>query len=265
MYGDSKDGNERSRTERGREVGVNVGLDLAPVTGEIRSAQAGIKAFQEGDPLGAALGFAGAVPGVGIASRAARVSRKGRKLARETESLWEAPEQRLTSASTSINKNKLPQGYTAMKEAGVFQPGQVVVDIGGGQYDNVIQDLAKQDVEAYVYDPFNRSADYNRATVEAVADGGADVAMSNNVLNVLESEASVNRVIRQADNAIRPGGKAYFSVYYAGPKFGQGRQTKGDSWQRNQKLSDYVQYVENVFGKGNVVRKNNLIIATKPE
>lgn len=48
---------------------LNFGLDMAPVTGEIRSAQEGIEAYEEGDYVGAALGAAGAIPGVGMVGR----------------------------------------------------------------------------------------------------------------------------------------------------------------------------------------------------
>lgn len=175
--------------------------------------------------------------------------------------LWDAPDQQITSADTSINKEKLPAGYGKLKKLGVFKPGQRVVDIGGGRFDNAVEDLAKQDVELLVYDPFNRTPEHNKAVADVIADGGADVAVSNNVLNVIEEPENIKRVIEQAENAIKPGDKAYFTVY-AGNRSGKGAQTtKG--YQRNEPTSAYVSRVEEVFGEGNVQSKGDLITATK--
>jgi hypothetical protein len=179
----------------------------------------------------------------------------------KSSALWDAPDQQITSADTSINKEKLPAGYGKLKKLGVFKPGQRVVDIGGGRFDNAVEDLAKQDVELLVYDPFNRTPEHNKAVADVIADGGADVAVSNNVLNVIEEPENIKRVIEQAENAIKPGDKAYFTVY-AGNRSGKGAQTtKG--YQRNEPTSDYVSRVEEVFGKGNVQIKGDLITATK--
>lgn len=176
--------------------------------------------------------------------------------------LWDTPNQQITSADTSINKEKLPAGYGKLKKLGVFKPGQKVVDIGGGRFDNAVEDLAKQDVELLVYDPFNRTPEHNKAVADVIADGGADVAVSNNVLNVIEEPENIKRVIQQAENAIKPGDKAYFTVY-AGNRSGKGAQTS-KGYQRNEPTSAYVSRVEEVFGEGNVQSKGDLITATKP-
>ena len=179
-----------------------------------------------------------------------------------SDELWDVPTQKITSADTSINQNKLPAGYSKLKKLGVFKPGQRVVDIGGGRFDNAVEDLAKQDVELLVYDPFNRTSEHNKAVADVIADGGADVAVSNNTLNVIEEPENIKRVIQQAENAIKPGDKAYFTVY-AGDRSGKGAQTS-KGWQRNEPTSAYVSRVEEVFGEGNVTIKGDLITATKP-
>jgi len=51
---------------------IELGLDLAPVTGEIRSAQAAVEDFEEGNYGMAALGAIGAMPIVGIPGRIAK-------------------------------------------------------------------------------------------------------------------------------------------------------------------------------------------------
>ena len=179
-----------------------------------------------------------------------------------SSNLWDTPDQQITSADTSINKEKLPAGYTKLKKLEVFKPGQRVVDIGGGRFDNAVEDLAKQDVELLVYDPFNRTPEHNKAVADVIADGGADVAVSNNVLNVIEEPENIKRVIEQAENAIKPGDKAYFTVY-AGNRSSKGAQTS-KGYQRNEPTSAYVSRVEEVFGEGNVQSKGDLITATKP-
>jgi uncharacterized UPF0146 family protein len=179
-----------------------------------------------------------------------------------SDELWDAPSQKITSADTSMNVSKLPKGYTKLKNIGAFKPGQRVVDIGGGRFDNAVEDLAKQDVELLVYDPFNRTAEHNKAVVDVIANGGADVAVSNNTLNVIEETENIKRVIQQAENAIKPGDKAYFTVY-AGNRSGKGAQTS-KGYQRNEPTSAYVSRVEEVFGEGNVQSKGDLITATKP-
>ena len=103
---------------------------------------------------------------------------------------------------------------------------------------------------------------HNKAVADVIADGGAAVAVSNNVLNVIEQPENIKRVIEQAENAIKPGDKAYFTVY-AGNRSGKGAQTtKG--YQRNEPTRAYVSRVEEVFGEGNVQSKGDLITATKP-
>lgn len=240
---------------------VELGLDLAPVTGEIRSAQAAVEDFEKGNYGMAALGALGALPGVGMVARAGTKGVKA--LSKYADELWDTPTQKISSADTSINEKKLPAGYSKLKKLDVFKPGQRVVDIGGGRFDNAIEDLAKQDVELHVYDPFNRTPEHNRSVKELVADGGADVAVSNNTLNVIQEPENIKRVVQQAENAIKPGDKAYFTVY-VGDKSGKGKQTS-KGWQRNEPTSAYVSRVEEVFGKGNVTFKGDLITATKAD
>jgi hypothetical protein len=262
---------EQIEDETTRQM-VGLGLDLAPVTGEIRSAQAAVEDFEKGNYGMAALGALGAIPGVGMVARAGTKGVKA--LSKYADELWDTPTQKITSADTSINKGKLPAGYTQLKNLDVFKPGQRVVDIGGGRFDNAVEDLAKRDVELHVYDPFNRTPEHNRSVKELVADGGADVAVSNNTLNVIKEPENIKRVIQQAENAIKPGDKAYFTVY-VGDKSGVGRITKEKknkdgtiepkSYQRNEPTSAYVSRVEEVFGKGNVTFKGDLITATKAD
>ena len=181
-------------------------------------------------------------------------------LYQDPDQLWSVPEQAYDSADTSINSGKLPAGTTRMIKDGVFQEGQTVVDIGGGRFDNAVEAVGKTGATVVVYDPFNRTPEHNQEVVSQVANGGADISMAHNVLNVIQEPENMDRVIRQAKNAIPIGGKAYFSVYEGTGKGKGFPTTKG--WQRNEKTVDYVPRIEAIFGEGNVERKGKLIIAT---
>jgi hypothetical protein len=181
------------------------------------------------------------------------------------EQLWSVPEQAYTSADTSINQGKLPSGYTQLRKRGAFKEGQLIVDIGGGRFDNAVDSVREQEgAEVLVYDPFNRDKEHNEAVVERVADGGADVAVSNNTLNVIEEEANQRRVVQQAYNAVKSGNEAHFTVY-EGDRTGVGRTT-AKGFQHNKKTAEYLPLIESVFGPGNVsTPKGGVITATKKE
>jgi len=175
--------------------------------------------------------------------------------------LWSVPEQEITSAATSINVAKLPAAYNKLKKAGIFTKGMKMVDIGGGKFDNAVDMLKKEGVDLKVYDPFNRSAQHNKDVAQAVQGGQVDAAISNNVLNVIKERENQLLVVEQAFDAVKGNGKAHFSVY-EGSKTGAGKETKA-GFQHNKKTSEYIELVEEVFGKGNVEVKNNIITATK--
>ena len=178
--------------------------------------------------------------------------------------LWEVPEQAFTSADTSINQGKLPTGYTKLRERGVFKEGEVIVDIGGGRFDNAVRSVREQEgAEVLVYDPFNRTKEHNQTVVNRVANGGADVAVSNNTLNVIREKPNQLRVVQQASNALKPGGKAYFTVY-EGDRTGRARTT-AKGFQQHKKTSEYLPLIKSVFGADNVSLRGGIITAIKKE
>jgi len=180
------------------------------------------------------------------------------------QSVWSYPKQLYDSAATSINEFKRPAGYNKLKKRGEIKDGDVIVDIGGGRFDNLVQDAAEEGATVKVYDPFNRTPEHNAAVVDSVKDGQADMAMSHNVLNVIKEDENIFNVVEQAENAIKPKGKAHFSVYEgskADREKGARQTSKG--WQRFQTTSEYLPFVEKVFGKNNVTLKDSIITATK--
>ena len=197
----------------------------------------------------------GLVPGLGGVAKTL--------ISKKIDDIWSYPDQLYDSAETSINVSKKPAGYNELKKRGDIKEGDLIVDIGGGKFDNLVDDAAEQGATVKVYDPFNRSPEHNKDVVESVRDGKADMAMSHNVLNVIQEDKNIINIARQAENAIKPNGKAHFSVYEGTGK-GEGKvTTKG--FQRNQKTQDYIRLIEEVFGKGNVTKKGKIITATKKE
>ena len=77
--------NVATREQEGEEFVkqmTELGLDLAPVTGEIRSFQQGMKDFEEGNPFMGTLGVIGALPLLGMFGRGAK---KAYKIAKDIE------------------------------------------------------------------------------------------------------------------------------------------------------------------------------------
>ena len=195
-----------------------------------------------------------------VPSKTKKVSRTDIDSPKE-QSVWSYPKQLYDSADTSINVKLNPAGYNELKKRGEIKDGDVIVDIGGGRFDNLVQDAAEEGATVKVYDPFNRTPEHNSVVVDSVKDGQADMAMSHNVLNVIQEDKNIIDIALQAENAIKPNGKAHFSVYEGTGK-GEGKvTTKG--YQRNEKTEAYVPLIEKVFGEGNVTRKGKIITATK--
>ncbi len=182
-----------------------------------------------------------------------------------SNSIWSYPKQMYDSAATSINASKNAKGYNTLKERGDIKDKDLIVDIGGGRFNNLVEDAAEQGATVKVYDPFNRTPEHNAKVVDAISNGKSDMAMSHNVLNVIKEDTNISDVIKQAENAVKPGGKAHFSVYEGDSKDRlKGARQTSKGWQRFQTTDEYVPFVENVFGPENVVLKDKIITATKP-
>jgi len=228
---------------------VGSAVDIAEELGEEDPSYAKIGLIAAGDVLGTALPAAGPVVKSLI------------KQSDNIESVWSYPKQLYDSAETSINVSKKPAGYNELKKRGDIKDGDLIVDIGGGKFDNLVEDAAEEGASVKVYDPFNRTPEHNAQVVDIIKDGQADMAMSHNVLNVIQEDKNIIDIAVQAENAIKPNGKAHFSVYEGTGK-GIGKVTS-KGYQRNEKTQAYVPLIEQVFGEGNVTRKGKIITATK--
>lgn len=163
-------------------------------------------------------------------------------------------EQEFDSAATSINSNKLPAVYSMVK----FNPGDVVVDFGGGKFDNAVNYLKDQDVTLLVYDPYNRSAEHNKEVLRVIREhGGADAAVNSNVLNVIKEPEARNAVLQNIKKITKKGAPIYITVYEGTGKGNEGPTKSG--YQLNRKTADYIDEIGQVFS--NVKHKGKLITA----
>jgi hypothetical protein len=174
------------------------------------------------------------------------------------EDIWKVVRQRFTSSASSINSKKVPATFNSKYFPVVA--GSVNADIGGGKHDTATRFLEKAGVVNWIVDPFNRPPSHYKLAVSKVRNGQSDTATVNNVLNVVKESDIRTRIIRQAHDALKIGGKAFFLIY-EGDKTGVGRNTSLDVWQENRKASTYMGQIEVVFG--NVVRHGTLLIAEK--
>lgn len=182
-----------------------------------------------------------------------------RRLAQEIEEL-EKTDQQYSSRGTAINwkSGRLPAIFKLIH----FPSNSMILDYGGGTTKS--QELANQflkniNSEDLVYDPFNRTREENEEVLRRLRDnGGADVAICSNVLNVIAEESARISVLKNISKLTRSGAPVYF-VVHEGDGSGFGKQTGKDQYQNNRKTADYISEIEQIFS--NVKRHGKLIEA----
>lgn len=187
-------------------------------------------------------------------------------------SLWNhesiGEQQEHQSKLTSLSQ--VPSTLKAVERAHGWQEGTINADIGGGRFDHFTNELGRRGVTNYIYDPFNRSKEHNHRVASAVANGRAHTATVNNVLNVIKEPEIREHVIKQAANAIKDDGKAYF-LMHEGTSADQekgSRVTKSKegvtSWQEFRKAHTYIPEIERHFGKVARIPGTNVLVAMDP-
>lgn len=165
------------------------------------------------------------------------------------------PEQEFDSAATSINSSKLPAIYKMVN----FNEGDVVIDFGGGRFDNAVEYIKDKGATLVVYDPYNRSAEHNEQVLATLEEnGGADAAVNSNVLNVIKEPEARQAVLQNIKKLLKPGAPVYITVYE-----GRGDGVEGPTksgYQLNRKTEGYLDEVREVFP--DAIRKGKLIVAT---
>lgn len=174
--------------------------------------------------------------------------------AEEDEDSLPMVDQEYDSAATSINSNKLPAIYKMVN----FNEGDVIVDFGGGKFDNAVEYIRDKGATLCVYDPYNRSAEHNREVLRILREnGGADAAVNSNVLNVIKEPEARKNVLENIARITKPGAPIYITVY-EGKGNGQEGPTKS-GYQLNRKTADYLEEIQEVFP--DATRRGKLITA----
>lgn len=151
---------------------------------------------------------------------------------------------RITSAKTS--RNQLSQGMKYIDWAGV----DYNFDLGGGKYEKNTEWLLKErNVINLVYDPYNRSRDYNRLSL-----GMACLSTTTTIFNVLcvipEHEMRM-KVLRFGK---REKTKHIYITVYHGDSSGIGKETRF-GWQANRTLKSFLPEVQEVYPQAYIKRR----------
>ena len=174
--------------------------------------------------------------------------------AEEDEDSLPMVDQEYDSAATSINSNKLPAIYKMVN----FNEGDIIVDFGGGKFDNAVEYIRDKGATLCVYDPYNRSAEHNKEVLRILREnGGADAAVNSNVLNVIKEPEARKNVLENIARITKPGAPIYITVY-EGKGNGQEGPTKS-GYQLNRKTADYLEEIQEVFP--DATRRGKLITA----
>ena len=171
-----------------------------------------------------------------------------------TNALTNAPAQAFNSADTSINGGKLPTVYNKIE----FANGCTVLNYGGGKFNNTIEFGKANGFTDLIFDPFNRSHEWNAVIVKSISENGVDLAILSNVLNVIK-EANVRGFVLEVLANTLNDNKPLFITVYEGDKTGNGRQTSKSAWQENRKMKEYLAEVQKHFT--HVKTRYNTIVA----
>lgn len=171
-----------------------------------------------------------------------------------TNALTSAPVQEFDSADTSINSGKLPTVYGKLE----FANGCTVLNYGGGKFNNTIEFGNANGFTDLIFDPFNRTMEWNAAVVKSISEKGVDLAILSNVLNVIKEVDVRGFVLSVLANTLDEN-KPLFITVYEGDRTGYGRQTSRSAWQENRKLKEYLAEVQKHFT--HVKTRYNTIVA----
>ena len=106
--------------------------------------------------------------------------------------------QTISSANTSTNV----VNTIYRKIVGKYPRATTIFDYGCGKYSSNMDFANENDFVWFGIDPYNRTEEYNKGTIEAMYDwcDAPDIIMCNNVLNVLESTNLIHSVLNQIYN-----------------------------------------------------------------
>jgi len=153
--------------------------------------------------------------------------------------------QGITSEHTCINH------IPALHKRINWQSGLRNLDYGGGKYNTATDYLTDLGVTNLVYDPFNRTPEWNRVLLGDLFLKPADTATIANVLNVVKEPQIRKNILRHVKTLVRKFSAVdqlgmIFISCYEGDGSGVGAITS-KGWQENRKEMDYLSEIREVF------------------
>lgn len=153
--------------------------------------------------------------------------------------------QSFTSANTSINKNQLPAVFKKVK----FKNGDTVLDYGCGKYTEHVRGFLAENSDGTItycpLDPYNQPDSINaKSLFDVIANGGANVIICSNVLNVIDSDETIKQIVESMKGLTGTLDSTICVTVYEGDKTGVGRQTGPDQYQRNERLKNYIRFFD---------------------
>ena len=152
--------------------------------------------------------------------------------------------QKYTSAKSSIKQ--IPAGYKIVDKHYGWKEGTVNLDIGGGKYDLFTDKLREHKVINFVYDPYNRTEQHNKAVLTVCRNIPPETITIFNVLNVIEEFEMQINVLNLALETIKNGGNVYIRSVYKNPNKVSG-VTKSGTYQHYKTQREYLEIVKKVF------------------
>ena len=173
----------------------------------------------------------------------------------ESELKWKHP-----SAKTCIKQ--IPAGFKIVDKYFTWYQGTKNLDIGGGKYDLMTEELAKKGVTNLVFDPYNRTWQHNLWACQMALDEvhGVHTVTIFNVLNVIENLSDQLHVLNLAKQFLLNGGVLYVRSTYMNPTKVSG-VTKSGTFQHYKTQKEYLEIVQMVFPNAKIL--HGLIIAHK--
>lgn len=160
--------------------------------------------------------------------------------------------------SSNTSRNQIGRAISVYRDKVGFRRGSTILDYGGGKYDKAINDAKTYGCHLYVYDPFNRSEEYNKRSLEAFR-RSPDYITCANVLNIIKEDEIVESVVAKIFRLAKKGTIVAFSIH-DGDGSGIGKRTR-DGWQRNENPMAYYPVISKYFP--NVIWRYGIFIAQR--
>lgn len=161
--------------------------------------------------------------------------------------------QKYTSKLTSINSKKVPLLFKAVPDDCW---GQLNFDLGGGKYDTATEYLKQFGCKNLIYDPYNRTEEWNREIIDRLVGNRVDTATLSNVLNVILEKENRIKVLKSCYNRLKDNGVLFIGVYEGNRTGVVSIYKERNSCQLNCKLRCYLEEVLEVF-KTAVIKNHN--------